>query len=74
MCAALAEHWQQYYQRTADLPPPERVKPFLDAIPQGGTVLDFGCGTGRFARYRLSSLVGQLVSSRIAPEPSRTQT
>ncbi len=41
--------WDTYYQRTLDIPTPLRVKPFLDKIPQGGTVLDFGCGSGRFA-------------------------
>lgn len=41
--------WNAHYQRTVELPPPERYNHFLEQVPQGGAVLDFGCGSGRFA-------------------------
>lgn len=41
--------WKKYYSRTVEIPSPERCHLFLERIPQKGSVLDFGCGSGRFA-------------------------
>lgn len=46
---AKSPDWQEYFARTQALPNPERLKPFLDKLPKSATLLDFGCGTGRFA-------------------------
>lgn len=40
--------WGAYYRRTLDLPTPDKIAGFLKEIPQNGTVLDFGCGAGRY--------------------------
>jgi SAM-dependent methyltransferase len=41
--------WKEFFQRTLDLPPPEHTEDFLKLITENGSVLDFGCGSGRFA-------------------------
>src|SRR5271170_4295393 len=43
------ERWEEFFARTGDLPPKERTRPFLDHLPQNGHMLDFGCGSGRWA-------------------------
>ncbi|NBO19382.1 MAG: class I SAM-dependent methyltransferase, partial [Proteobacteria bacterium] len=45
---APSPNWAKFYQHTQELPKPERLSPFLQHMPQGATVLDFGCGSGRF--------------------------
>ena len=41
--------YSEYYQRTMYLPSPEHYGWFLSRVSEGGKVLDFGAGTGRFA-------------------------
>jgi trans-aconitate methyltransferase len=39
----------EFYARTSTLPTSEQTKQFLDKICNQGTILDFGCGSGRWA-------------------------
>lgn len=42
--------WAGYFVRTQELPVPERTQAFLSRLPLNAEILDFGCGTGRWAR------------------------
>jgi trans-aconitate methyltransferase len=41
--------WDNYYAKTANLPTSARTSRFLDKIPHGGRILDFGAGNGRWS-------------------------
>jgi len=41
-------NWDRYYAQTTAIPGPEKVSLFLNAIPEGGRVLDHGVGSGRW--------------------------
>lgn len=45
---APSPNWAKFYRHTQELPAPERLAPFLQHLPHGAAVLDFGCGSGRF--------------------------
>lgn len=47
--SALPKDPSRYIERTKDLMSPEWTAPFLVHIPQGGRILDFGTGSGRWA-------------------------
>ncbi len=42
-------HCSSFYERTRELLPPERTEAFLKLLPTNATMLDVGCGTGRWA-------------------------
>ncbi len=41
--------WDLYYEQTAILPKPGNTARFLGNIPQNGSLLDFGAGSGRWS-------------------------
>ncbi len=41
--------FDEYFRRTQELPLASQTREFLNVIPQHGRILDFGCGTGRWA-------------------------
>ena len=43
------DSYNAYYHRTLELPPPGRCDWFLNNVSKGGSILDFGAGTGRYA-------------------------
>jgi len=47
--AAKPSNFDWFFARTQELPRPERTDYFLKHLPQGARILDFGCGTGRWA-------------------------
>jgi trans-aconitate methyltransferase len=47
--AARPSNFDWFFAHTQELPPPERTGYFLKYLPQGARILDFGCGTGRWA-------------------------
>ncbi len=73
--------WNPYYARTATLPEPEMTTPFLDQMPRGGRILDFGAGSGRwsaaFLRDRPDLVVDaidrNIDEARLLPEPWQGQ-
>lgn len=49
------QHALEYVKATADIDMSELYQPFLQQIPQGGDILDAGCGSGRDAKAFLES-------------------
>ena len=41
------QSWASYYENTKDNPPSNLLKDNIALIPEGSTVLDFGCGAGK---------------------------
>lgn len=41
--------FSDYFARTRELPAKERTTAFLSTLPENARLLDFGCGTGRWA-------------------------
>lgn len=44
-------HAEDYVRDTADVPFADLQNRFLEILPDGGRILDFGCGSGRDAKY-----------------------
>lgn len=42
--------WSGYYARTLELPSSKHTRQFLEPLPLNARILDFGCGTGRWAK------------------------
>lgn len=41
--------FDEYFRLTQELPRADQIQEFLHLIPEHGCILDFGCGTGRWA-------------------------
>lgn len=48
------ENSDDYYERTVNLDMHESLNKFIDLLPEGGCVLDLGCGSGRDSAYFIS--------------------
>lgn len=68
------QHGLKYFQATADIDMSELYPPFLQRIPQGGHILDAGCGSGRDSRaflamgYRITAFDTSPVMVRLSSE------
>ena len=47
--AAKPSNFDWFFAHTQELPPADRTGYFLKHLPQGARIIDFGCGTGRWA-------------------------
>jgi trans-aconitate methyltransferase len=43
------DNWESFFARTQSLPEKKHTESFLKWIPANGRILDYGCGTGRWA-------------------------
>ena len=66
------KHAAEFYRRTVDIAMEEGYQPFLDRIPDGGAILDAGCGSGRDSRafldrgYRVTAFDASPQMARLA--------
>jgi ubiquinone/menaquinone biosynthesis C-methylase UbiE len=49
---------KDFYDRTINIDVQDLYKRFLKYIPQGGRILDTGCGVGRDSKFFVSSRLG----------------
>ena len=67
-------HAEEFIERTANVSMEHLYEPFLALVPQGGRILDAGCGSGRdaaeFARrgYEVVAFDGSAEMARLASE------
>lgn len=45
------QHAAQFFSSTVDIDASSLLKPFLDYLPDGGYILDAGCGSGRDSKH-----------------------
>ena len=45
------QHAPQFFSSTVDIDASSLLKPFLDYLPDGGHILDAGCGSGRDSKH-----------------------